>query len=669
VRASVLFVLLLPPLFACSDKESTRGEADDARGSTAEPVDEDGDGYPADEDCDDTDPAVSAPSEWFADTDGDGFGDPNASTLSCVAPADHVSDDTDCDDARADVNPGATEVCDVDDVDEDCSGSADDDDPDTDGATMTTWYADADGDGYGVDRGRGTTSCEQPEGTVVDNSDCDDDSVYVNPAMTEVCNGVDDDCSRTTSESGLVTWFDADGAYTDLTATFDGRADSPTAYTTTGDGYLWFCDDTFYTNLTIDHNVVVGGSGNVELNGAYTDSVVSLRGEDLGLRVQDLTLRHGYSVLGGGLRCIGYDTSTNVTLDNVHVVQNLGYIDGAGVFASGCALDIHNSTIEHNGDLLWGQSGGGVHLEDQSVGSITGSVLRDNAAQWGGGLTVADDAVLVIEDTLVQGNFAEYDGGGADVRDASSLTCIGDASTAAGFVDNFAWRSGGGVLWEANTASFSAEGCDFGTLGAGDDNDAFDVASQDPVTGGELYAYNFGDDATVDCSGERCGVSTDFGLPGPHYGDFTAIGDYPVRGNVFEVVGTPTLESFRMELEVASSCEVTFLLDRSDDGGSSWSTEWTSSLVAITPSDVEAESGRIGIPLVEGELVALTMLWSNAWCGTPGFPTYASAVGDSVGIGTWHGSVAYEGRYDVVRDGYDPAASYGYGTTLTVSVP
>ena len=50
-----------------------------------------------------------------------------------------------------DVNPGAMEICDDEDVDEDCNGVADDRDPDVDPSTFQTWWRDVDGDGYGGD--------------------------------------------------------------------------------------------------------------------------------------------------------------------------------------------------------------------------------------------------------------------------------------------------------------------------------------------------------------------------------------------------------------------------------------------------------------------------------------------------------------------------------------
>jgi hypothetical protein len=60
---------------------------------------------------------------FFLDGDGDGFGDPAVVVEACAAPAGHVVDGSDCDDARADVRPGAAEVCDG--IDNDCDGAVD----------------------------------------------------------------------------------------------------------------------------------------------------------------------------------------------------------------------------------------------------------------------------------------------------------------------------------------------------------------------------------------------------------------------------------------------------------------------------------------------------------------------------------------------------------------
>jgi hypothetical protein len=60
------------------------------------------------------------PSNFYADADGDGFGNPSVTVTACSAPKDYVDNSGDCDDTNADVNPNATEVPN-DGVDNDCN--------------------------------------------------------------------------------------------------------------------------------------------------------------------------------------------------------------------------------------------------------------------------------------------------------------------------------------------------------------------------------------------------------------------------------------------------------------------------------------------------------------------------------------------------------------------
>ena len=65
------------------------------------------------------------PTEYYPDTDGDGFGDPDAATNLCLPTDGYVEDNTDCNDGDASTNPGGEEVC--DEIDNDCDGMIDED--------------------------------------------------------------------------------------------------------------------------------------------------------------------------------------------------------------------------------------------------------------------------------------------------------------------------------------------------------------------------------------------------------------------------------------------------------------------------------------------------------------------------------------------------------------
>ncbi len=215
MRASTLIFLALGLALTGCDKDS------------------DHDGVPKSEDCNDESPLISpdvaevcdgvdndcdgeidelgaiGEVEYWADTDGDGFGDPNESIMSCEEVEGYVSDATDCDPTSGSSYPGGTEVCDG--ADNDCNGIVDDEATDA-----PTWYGDADLDGYG-----GSTftveACQAPAGFVASSDDCDDLDAMSYPGADEYCDGADNDCDGTVDEGDALdatTWYrdaDADG--------------------------------------------------------------------------------------------------------------------------------------------------------------------------------------------------------------------------------------------------------------------------------------------------------------------------------------------------------------------------------------------------------------------------------------------------------------------------
>jgi len=115
-----------------------------------------------DNDCDglvdNADPGITGQVEWFADADGDGFGDPAESMMSCYPPSDHVDNDLDCDDSNPDIHPGA-EICNG--IDDDCDGDIDD------GLSCVI----DDGDGDGIEDT--VDNCPSTENPTQADSDCD----------------------------------------------------------------------------------------------------------------------------------------------------------------------------------------------------------------------------------------------------------------------------------------------------------------------------------------------------------------------------------------------------------------------------------------------------------------------------------------------------------------
>ena len=96
------------------------------------------------------------------------------------------------------MSPGALEICDVADIDEDCDGVSDDDDISVSNSSKTSFYRDADGDGFG-DVSLRVYACDDPSGAVsyvTNATDCNDANAAISPAASEQCDpsNLDEDC-------------------------------------------------------------------------------------------------------------------------------------------------------------------------------------------------------------------------------------------------------------------------------------------------------------------------------------------------------------------------------------------------------------------------------------------------------------------------------------------
>lgn len=111
----------------------------------------------------------------YLDNDGDGYGNPGFSIQSCYAIPGYVLNNTDCNDADANIHPGAIEICDG--KDNNCDGKTDD------VATAATYYPDRDGDGFGDSKNPGVSSCITIPGSVTNNGDCNDSDRSIHQAV------------------------------------------------------------------------------------------------------------------------------------------------------------------------------------------------------------------------------------------------------------------------------------------------------------------------------------------------------------------------------------------------------------------------------------------------------------------------------------------------------
>ena len=512
--------------------------------------DADGDGIPRGEDCDDNDAEVGAAQTWYADRDGDGWGDPETSQQACDPPSDFVLQDGDCQDEDAAIHPDAPEVCDT--VDNDCDGLIDDLDEDLDTSTTSYFFPDADNDGYGEYAGW-ITACAAPSGYVEDSSDCDDTLAEVNPDATEICDELDNDCDTLVDEdddsldtsTGSTYYQDADGdGYgdpdtsvmacekpsgwksnkkdcddsdaeispdadeicdgvdndCDSSTTEDGVVSiDSTAYASITDAIgaassgdtITVCDGTYYETFTTQKQVTLqslNGATSTILDGSGSSSVITTKAQ---LTVDGFTIQNGSGAAGGAIDAFTHSAG-KLVVKNCVITENDATYGGGICGPLGYDLRVVDTEVKNNDATT---TGGGVYFFQ---GELLRADIHDNEAEYGGGVAVDSGDLTADTTTEVYENDATY-GGGVYVADGgvdSLWVHDNEADNGGGFYLTAAGCTLSSVIVEDNSADYGGGLLSEDYSGHSISSSSF-TSNEAIYSGGAVYTYG----GTVGLSG------------------------------------------------------------------------------------------------------------------------------------------------------------------------
>ncbi|MBU3728009.1 MAG: hypothetical protein FGM37_02015, partial [Phycisphaerales bacterium] len=147
-----------------------------------------------DNDCDGDAYEATDRSTWYADSDGDSYGDPGVTQQACGRPAGFVA-------VAGDACPQ--------------NGSL---------TAPRSYFVDGDGDGYGTSATASFCETSAPAGHAIRSGDCNDGLAAVNPGAVEVCDGADNNCAGGVDEG--FPDFDVDGLANCVDGDDDGDGDA-----------------------------------------------------------------------------------------------------------------------------------------------------------------------------------------------------------------------------------------------------------------------------------------------------------------------------------------------------------------------------------------------------------------------------------------------------------
>jgi len=382
---------------ALTDYVPNSNDCDDSDASIYPDAEELCDGL--DNDCDgDVDEDLTS-ATWYADNDGDGYGDPDATQDACEQPTGFVDNDYDCDDGDSGEPVHVSE-------------------------TGATWSKGSKSLDSGViDSGAGETGAPSGAGTVDDPFDWIQEGIDAANVCVFVFAGTYEENIDFNGKDILV--WGVDGAEN---TTIDGTGDGPTVTFENGES-----SDAILNGFTI-----TGGTGEASEDSATIDCGSA-----------ETCTTYTYTYAGGGI----YVNSASPTLQSLIVSDNTlpdysytelsdtedSYVysyGGGAWFGSSSSVLTDVWFVDNSAD-----EGGGIYVDDGSSIDLTHSGFNGNSAATGGGAS-AGGALTMLNSVFVNNSTADsgdsYGGAAVDVGTglfySTNLTLVGNDGMASLYI-------------------------------------------------------------------------------------------------------------------------------------------------------------------------------------------------------------------------------------------
>ncbi|MFG2329160.1 hypothetical protein ACGFMM_05990 [Streptomyces sp. NPDC048604] len=198
--------------------------------------------------------------------------------------------------------------------------------------------------------------------------------------------------------------------------------------------------------FVITRNLNLIGADKAVLDGNFAGSTVSVGGAGVRVRLHDLTIINGTGNvvnnqnLGGGIL---NNAGSTVEVTGTELRNNAAQFGGgiANLSVAGGAVTLDHSVLRDNTASV---SGGAVFVGQQGTFSAIHSLLRDNTAQHGGGILADLGGRVTLSDSAVRDNSVSMNGGGLNMLGGSTLVLI--RSEVEGNRASDGPGSGGGIL-------------------------------------------------------------------------------------------------------------------------------------------------------------------------------------------------------------------------------